>query len=288
MKKIIIIVLPIILLFVIYLISNNNNYTIKIESINSDSITSGSGIVYKKDNDGYYVLTLYHIIAYNDKIYIYDLNKNKQSAKLLYYDDYTDIAILKVNRGKFKVQNARCNDYKIGDNVLIYGINGKKRGNIKDKDYVVDVTNIYGNSKYKSIVINSNIESGDSGSIVIAGGKTIGIISVIDDNYGYAIPICDALNITNKLENNTLYRPNMKAQFKNSESDILGVLVYKIYPNSIISNIETGSIITKINDIRVQNISQFRNELYKYNKNTKVNFEYYYNNTYYIETVVLK
>jgi len=287
MKKTIICILLLISVFIIYLInSNNKNYLVEIESISDNEITNGNGVVYKKENSDYYILTLYHIIANSNEIYVYS-NGIKEKANLLYFDDYSDIAILTTKSNNLKVKKLNKCSCKINQNVTLVSINGKKTGTIKDLDFIVDVINKYGNSRYKSIVIAAPIELGDSGGIVMDKDKDIiGIISVMDEEYGYAIPICDAINIATKLEKSELNRPHLGAIFKNSETDIKGVLVYenKDYPYSF----EENSIITKINNVSVNNISEFRNELYKYAIGDSVTFEYYYDGAFHTKSIILK
>ena len=102
MKKVLIyvgIVLLILGSFITVLIFNKtdiNNSVVYIESIDEVSIRSGTGFVYKIDDNINYIVTSYHVIeGYND-IYIYNSNKKKVKANILNYDEYTDVAILTI------------------------------------------------------------------------------------------------------------------------------------------------------------------------------------------------
>ena len=293
-KKSFLIILFIIIVacFVSFYNYTKYNYLVYIESNSDEYLTSGSGIVYKKEGSNYYIVTNYHIIDSSDSITVFN-NKKVSSGTIVYYDDYTDIVVIKVNGANLRVKRLNECNYEAGNKVYIRGINGKKSGIIIEKEVVIDVPNTYGNSRYNAIKIESDITYGDSGSAVIdKKGNVIGILSVMDkdSDYAYAIPICDAMDVVHKLENNELYRPNLQATLKNSENSISGILVDKLYDDSVLkkSGIIQGDIITKINNVETNNISEFRNELYKYNINDKILLEYYRNNKYDTLYVILK
>ena len=184
-------------------------------------------------------------------------------------------------------------DYDINDEIKVKGYNIDKKGYILSKKEHIDVPNTYGNSVYDVMKLEYDIDYGDSGSAVIdRNNNVIGLLSVMDKNTkeGYAIPICDVMNIINLLYNNKLNRPNLKAQFTNSDSDIKGVLILNIYDNSLLNELklQKNDIITKVNNNNIENISDFRNELYKYYIKDNIAFEYYRDGTYYEVYGILK
>ena len=286
MKKFLLFILVILCTIVVFLIfKKSNNYIVGIENETSNSILNGSGIAYKCDRDKCYIVTNYHIVANSKKLYIYNSKKERISAKIEKYDDYTDIAIISVENYKLHTTSLDNCNYNINDIVIVKGYNIKKEGTIIDKDVKLDVPNMYGNSVYNTFMIDYDGNYGDSGSAIVdKKNKVIGLLSVMDKEtkYGYAIPICEVNSTIEMLMNDDIYRPNLEAQFTNSESDIKGILILNIYDNSELKelNIQKGYIITKVNNIPVENISKFRNELYKYSKGDIIDLEYYDNMDY--------
>ena len=293
MKRIIISILVLVSgISIILFLKNESDYIVGIENDTGNYLLTGNGITYKYYNNRYYIVTNYHIVANSKKIYIYNKNGKKSEAKLENYDDYSDIAILSTSN-KLKTINLTNCTYDINDKIRIKGYNIKKRGYIISKLEHIDVPNSYGNSVYDAMKLEYDIDYGDSGSAVInRENKVIGLLSVMDKETkeGYAIPICDVLDIADRLSNNSLNRPNLRAQFTNSKTNIKGVIILNIYDNSLLSeiNLQENDIITKINDINIENVSDFRNELYKYSIGDNISFEYYRDGVYYNKTCILK
>lgn len=288
MKKIF--ALIIIAIFIVILFFNDKkNYIVYIENVGKNEILSGNGIVYKFDNNKYYIVTNYHVIALYNDIYVYNNKGKKVKAVIEKFDDYIDIAILSVQGIKLDKANlTKCN-YNINDNVKILGKNINKKGIIEKDNIKLDVPNIYGNSIYNTFKINYDVDYGDSGSAVIdKSGDVIGIVSVMDLNEkkGYAMPICDVAKAIDLLMSNQINRPDLKARFSNSNSNIAGVLVLNVFEGSILENmgVQKGDIIVKLNDSNIQNISDFRNELYKYSSGDSIKLIYYRDNSYF-ETI---
>lgn len=293
MKRIIISILVLVSgISIILFLKNESDYIVGIENDTGNYLLTGNGITYKYYNNRYYIVTNYHIVANSKKIYIYNKNGKKSEAKLENYDDYSDIAILSTSN-KLKTINLTNCTYDINDKIRIKGYNIKKRGYLISKLEHIDVPNSYGNSVYDAMKLEYDIDYGDSGSAVInRENKVIGLLSVMDKETkeGYAIPICDVLDIADRLSNNSLNRPNLRAQFTNSKTNIKGVIILNIYDNSLLSeiNLQENDIITKINDINIENVSDFRNELYKYSIGDNISFEYYRDGVYYNKTCILK
>lgn len=294
MKKLIsyILITLLIISSVFLLFKKNNDYIVYIENDTDNYIMSGNGIVYKYIDNKYFIVTNYHIVANSKKIYVLSKQNKKSMAKLEKYDDYTDIAILSVE-GNYGVANLGNCDYDTNDKVKIKGHSINKSGYILSRLEHIDVPNTYGNSVYDAIKIKYNINYGDSGSAVLdKNNNVIGLLSVMDEETkeGYAIPICDAMNIVDLLEKNKLNRPNLNAQFTNNNSSIEGVLVSNIYDNSILHELklQKNDVITKINNVSVENVSDFRNELYKISNGDNISFSYYRNGTYYEVSGIIK
>ena len=81
---------------------NNNKYSpfdsiVFIESISDESLKNGMGFVYEVENNKNYIVTNYHVVESSNSLYVGNIEKEKISAKLVWYDIYTDIAVLQIN-----------------------------------------------------------------------------------------------------------------------------------------------------------------------------------------------
>ena len=290
MKKNIFIILLIVLLFFLYFYfkSNKCGYCVYVESINSEYLKRGNGVVYKSVDNNYYILTLYHIIESSDEIFVTNKNGERKKANLLYYDDYKDIAVLSIKNIKLNVINKIKCDYSFNDKVSILGFSSgkllKKPGIITGENVQIDIPNKYGNSNYSALKLDSNVDFGDSGSVVLdKNNNLIALISVkdTDSKHSYGIPICDALNIVSLLEKGKINRPNLKATVENSK-DVHGITVYNINSTSFLTTlgIKENDIITKVNNVDINNISEFRNELFKLGIGDEICLEFNRKNNY--------
>ena len=103
-KKIIYLVCIVLFILIIYGIYKSvgskkvdiSESLVYIEAINEEVIKSGTGFVYKIENNKNYILTNYHVIDEYNEIYVYNIDKEKVTAHLFTYDIYNDVAILKI------------------------------------------------------------------------------------------------------------------------------------------------------------------------------------------------
>lgn len=272
--------LCIVVLIVIYLQNNTYDSIVNIKSINDISEASGYGIVYKK-NSSSYIITNYHIVKNSKKIII----NNKIEAKLLNGDEYEDIAILEVLTTNFNVAKiSKKLNSKIVYTINSVDLNKRIKGKIIEKDSDVLVNLSDGNYILKAIKTTLKLKSGNSGSPLFDNkNKVVGIVTMMDDNYGYAIDINKALEVAKKLEKGKIIRPEINfqvASVKNKEvlnqynlitSVKEGVIVTKVFANS--NDIKVGDVITNINDNSVIDVAHFK--YYVYNSNGEINLTLY-------------
>ena len=182
---------------------------VRIECKNDKTTTIGSGIVYDIRNSNYYIVTSYHIIKGYSIINVQDENLNTKTATILNYDEDNDIAILLVDE-KLAVKKATFDlnkKLKKEDNVYIFTSYMDENNSyiIKEGTIFSEKENIkLNNISFNTIVINTNIEKGDSGSPLIdTKGKVIGMMFLKDkenENIGYALPIDFIFEKIEKLE----------------------------------------------------------------------------------------
>lgn len=286
-KYLLLIIVFILLCFVLINKKNNDIVVVAIKTYNNGILyKEGNGFVYKVE-DYTYILTNYHVISDSNDIYIY-YNNDKIKGKILNYDEYEDIAIIIVDKNKFNRKMDIGNNIKINDKIKVITSDNTINGKI-DSSIMPIKFNYNNKSKMLDLIkIDANIKEGYSGSPVVdKDNNVIGIITMIDgNNNSYAIPIdIDKIKI---LENGNIYRANLGISATTSNS-IKGVLLNEVFDNSKASyaNLICGDIIVSINDISVNDVSEFRYYLYKYKIGDIVKFRYFRNSNYYDTEIVL-
>lgn len=307
LKYVLIIVIFVLLISLIYLNKHNDlgdvsNFSVYIECIDNDSISTGSGFVYKESNNESYIITNYHVIESYSDIYVYNADKNKIKANILSYDEYTDLAILTINDdlGLDKASIGNSDKLNIGDKIYTVGtpmninyINTITNGEITNLNKKITIDTTHGMSEFDTIEIGAEVESGNSGGPLLnSKGEVIGVIFVKEEsnnNIAFALPINSVMEIVAKLENNEIVRPNLGAVMTNTtnielmnkygidEVEVNGVILLEVKDGYTLANnnLIVGDVITQFNNIKINNVNELRKELYKFNKGDKVEIEYY-------------
>lgn len=305
MKKriiyIFILILIVLFCFITYKIINKNyieriyNSLVYIECVDDNSINSGSGFVYKIEDNKDYILTNYHVIAGYFDIYLYNINKKKVKAKLVNYDDNNDIAILVIDDVlDLKVANIdKYSKVRPRDKVFTASFPLGIDNSGINSGSVIELRNIGHN--FKVIETSANIDFGSSGGALLnSNGKVIGMISLKDNNNSFSIPIDFVMNIVEKLENKRLNNINLGAVFTNITNiellqendieivDINGVVIVKLDENGLLfkNSLKKGDIITKFNDVDINNVNDLKEEISNHKKGDVVSIEYYRSNKY--------
>ena len=266
-----------------------------IESLKNGTATgSGSGFVYKEDDEYGYILTNQHVIDESEEIEITNIEGGVFNATLLGEDSYSDIAVLRVDKDAvLQVATLGSSDESnIGDTVFTVGsplgktyMGSVTKGILSGKNRTVTVSSQY---VMEVLQVDAALNPGNSGGpLANINGEVIGINSLKlsqseIEGMGFAIPIELVKTIAEKLENGEkIERPvlgvsmldaSSKYQlYKNGiilDSDIdEGVVVVEVSKNTPadVANLKKGDVILAINDVEVTNIAYFRAELYKYN-----------------------
>ncbi|MBQ9072490.1 MAG: serine protease [Bacilli bacterium] len=288
-----------------------DTYSVYIECLNEESISSGSGFVYKEIDDKSYIITNYHVIEDYNEIYVYNSDKEKIKASVLTKDEYTDIAILtiddelnlnSVSIGDSDKLNIKDKIYAVGTND-ISNISTVTSGIITDLDKEITIDTTHGMSEFSTIEMNALVESGNSGGPLLnSDGEVIGVVFVKDesvDDVAYALPINYVMDVVQKLENNEINRPSLGAiltnttnielmnEYEINQTDISGVILLEVY-EGYDYGFQKGDIITKFNNKSINNVNELRKELYKFNKGDNVEIEYYRSDINYKIKVELK
>ena len=288
-----------------------DNYSVYIECIGEENISSGSGFVYKEIDNKSYIITNYHVIEDYNEIYVYNSNKDKIKANVLNKDEYTDLAILIID-DKLNLDSASIGDsdkLNINDKIYAVGtidirdVSRVTSGIITALDKKITIDTTHGNSEFNTIEMSAEVESGNSGGPLLNyKGEVIGVVFIKDEsssNVAYAMPINYVIDIIKKLENNEINRPSLGAIMTNTtntelineyginQMNINGVILLEVY-DDYDYGFQKGDIIVNFNDKSINNVNDLRKELYKFNKGDRVEIEYYRNNINYKIDIELK
>lgn len=306
-----------------YAISKIYDATVMVNNYNDSMITNtGSGFVYRVDDNYGYIMTNHHVVENSKKITLYFNDENEVDATLLGSDKYLDLAVLKVDKKYVKAiasigKNSEC---KLGDPVLSIGSplgyeykGTVTNGIISGLDRLVGVS-INGNGDdwmMDVIQTNTAVNPGNSGGpLVNVDGEVIGVISLklvqnSVEGMGFAIPIEYAMSYVDILENGKVIdRPLLGISMVNAmagkaleklydvkidEKITKGVVVIEISKDSGASksSLKKGDVITKIGDKNVSTVAHMKYLLYKYNVGDTVEFTYYRDGLYHKTKVTL-
>ena len=269
---------------------------------------SGSGFIYKKDGNKYYIMTNNHVVEDATSVKITLTNKKSIETTLVGKDKYLDIAVLSFeSKDDYSVASlGSSTNTRVGDTVFTVGapIDSTTyswtvtRGILSGKDRMVSVsTSSKSNSAdyiMKSLQTDAVINSGNSGGpLCNANGEIIGItnmklVSSTIEGMSFAIPIEDAIEYADKLvSGDDVSRPQIGIPMAEiSQTAILyyyygieipkdveeGVVVVDVLDDSPAkeAGIKKGDIVTEVNGSKVTNMVELKYELYKYKVGDKV------------------
>lgn len=272
---------------------------------NSYSLGSGTGFVYKVDDDYGYILTNHHVIEGATTINVTNNASQTVEATLLGSDEYSDIAVLKISKDAVMSVSeiGNSSDMELGDTIFTVGSPlGEKymgtvtKGILSGKDRTVTVSLSSGSARMEVLQIDAAVNPGNSGGpLVNASGEVVGIISlklVMDEieGMGFAIPIEMAMSEVELLEKGEkierpvigvelidvtstyslyLHKINLDAKIK---SGAVIVSVEDGYPAAE-AGLRKGDVIVAIDDTNIEDSSHLRYVLYKYNVGDEVNLK---------------
>ncbi|MCX4248627.1 MAG: trypsin-like peptidase domain-containing protein [Bacilli bacterium] len=198
----------------------------------------GSGFVYKRENNAAYVLTNHHVIDGSKSIDVEMSNGVSTPGTLIGSDEFSDVAVVKIDASSV-LAVAEIGDsekLRVGDTVFAIGtpvsldysftvtrgiLSGKNRlVEMKSSSSSSDVYSFFGGNRdqkstdtwyMKLLQIDASINSGNSGGpLANCNGQVVGITNsklsssysqTSIENIGFAIPIEDALEVAENVEN---------------------------------------------------------------------------------------
>lgn len=260
---------------------------------------TGSGVIYKKDDQYAYIVTNQHVVTQADAVEIVLSDETNLEAEILGTDLFTDLAVLRVAADKVgdPIELGSSETLKVGEPVIAIGnplghmfAGSVTQGIISGKQRTIPLDfNNDGRPDWQAEVIQTDaaINPGNSGGALInIEGKLIGINSMkinqqLAQGIGFAIPIDTAKPIIEQLETTgQVTRPFMgveiysleevpKAEWKRTlklpDSVDGGVYIWSVEP---LSPAEEGGlkrldVITEFDGREISNILELRKILYE-------------------------
>ena len=274
---------------------------------NNNLAGSGSGVVYKKEDEYGYILTNYHVIDGASSVRILLTSGVEVDGEVLGGDKFMDIAVIRIaannviaiaKQGSTASLTLGSTIFAIGTPVgeryfntvtggYISGLNRKVTVSVEStSDWVQEV-----------IQIDAAINPGNSGGALFNfNGELIGITSMklVDsqiEGMGFAIKIEDAVKHIESFEKGeSIKRPYLGITYINvtekaalnyygfevDSSITEGVVVAKVEDNSAAkkAGIKKGDVILKLNDDNASSSAFLRYLLYKYNVGDTIKVTY--------------
>lgn len=233
--------------------------------VNGEQYASGTGFVYKTENNKAYILTNNHVISNSNDVYVTFTDGKIIKTEVVGKDVYSDIAVLAVDEKDIIsiAQLGKSKDLRLGDTVFAIGAPldsayswSVTRGIVSGKDRLVEVELSSGNTKTPMVVntlqTDAAINNGNSGGpLANSNGEVIGITSIklaseAIEGMGFAIPIENALEIAEELiSGKEIERPYLGVYML----DVINAYYSREYYNLIReANVTQGVVVTDIEE----------------------------------------
>lgn len=261
----------------------------------------GSGVIVSANG---YILTNWHVSG--DKLsscYVNLSNGNGYTGKVVWADKDLDLSIVKINMTNLKyIKLADSDVIKVGQTVYAIGNpigfefqRTVTRGIISGKDRTIKLEEDDKVSYMEDLIqTDATINPGNSGGPLIdENGNVIGINTVkitSAEGIGFAVPINVVKTIIASFTANGSFTEAYLGLFGYDKEVIpyldsnvqlnSGVYVAKVSLDGPlrVSGVKEGDIITKIDDIEINKITDLREYIYTKNPNDVVNLSIYRNN----------
>ncbi len=287
---------------------------------NNQLHSTGTGFIYKRSENKYYLLTNYHVIQNGNSVKIVLTNDKEVETTVVGGDPFADIAVLSFESDEELVVSkiATSNNMRVGDTVFAIGapldsnvyswsvtrgvLSGKRRKvNVKVASSTID------DWIMEVLQTDAAINSGNSGGpLCNSNGEVVGITNMKlvtegVEGMGFAIPIEDATVLGDKIiSGEDISRPclgigmydvgsSKYGSYYTSSKANYGVVVTKVYDSSpaYLAGLKQGDIIIGINDVDITDVATLRVQLYKYQLNTEIKIKYLRDNKVEVAKVIL-
>ncbi len=250
---------------------------------------SGSGVIITADG---YILTNNHVVEGGQTYSVTLANGDEMEAQLVGTDQFTDLAVLKVSGQMPAVATFGNSDVlKPGESVIAIGSplgdfkNSVTSGVVSATGRSLDTGNGY--LMENMIQTDAAINEGNSGGpLVNLAGQVIGIntlivrnssgASTVVEGLGFSIPSSTAQVIATQLmKNGALIRPYLGVNYQTIDPTIARMYNLPVQYGAYVTAVGSGSpadkagirvddIITKLNDISIDDTHPYINALYSF------------------------
>ncbi len=229
---------------------------VSIESVSNTSQKKfGSGVIISDDG---YLVTAFHILS--GSLSSVKIDEKTYIANLIGFDEYADLAVLKINEGNLRSIEFPDNfDLKIGQTVFAIG-NPYNLGISLSKGILSGTGRNFGNPYLDIIQTDAAINQGSSGgAIVDSNGNLIGLSTSIasvsggSDGVGFALPAERVISIANEIIKygrvNRAWIGDFKFKrgyYNNENERVPALYVFGIDNSNIKGGLKDGDIIINI------------------------------------------
>lgn len=275
--------------------------------VNGRLYSTGTGFIYKTDDNNGYILTNEHVIDGASEVKVVLTNDKEITVKIVGSDSYSDIAVLSIDKSEVisVAEIGSSEKLRVGDTSFAVGapVNASSyawtvtRGIISGKNRLVSVSATTTSSAYIAEVLQTDtaINNGNSGGpLCNSNGEVIGITNMklassTIEGMGFAIPIETAVKYADKfISGESIERPylgvtltdglntnNSYSYYFGGSATSTGVYVNSVEDDSpaLAAGIEKGDKIVAVGDTSVEDVAHFKYELYKYEIGDKVSLK---------------
>ena len=272
---------------------------------------TGTGFIFKREGNTYYLLTNFHVINGGSLIKIKFTDGTEVPVNVVGGDQFADVAVLSYESEKELTVSSigSSSSTRVGDTVFAIGAPIDSdvfswtvtRGILSGKDREVSVSvsgSVSNDWIMKVLQTDAAINSGNSGGpLCNSNGEVIGITNMklsssSIEGMGFAIPIEDALGYADQIiSGKGVQRPYLGVSMADANNsyyayrfgygtDQKGVLFVNVEEGSAAdkAGLKSGDIVIGLNDEEVKDTATFRYKLYKYEMGTEVKIKYLRNN----------
>lgn len=262
------------------------------QEVESRESGTGSGVIYKVEDDYAYIITNNHVIEDAKKLEVSLENGEKVAAELVGQDALTDLAVLKIDakHAEYALPFGDSDALRSGDSVVAIGnplgldFSGTvTKGIVSAKNRSINVNTSAGEWALNVIQTDAAINPGNSGGALLnSAGEVIGInsLKIAKDGVegiGFAIPSNDVIPLAEEMmKSGKIERPylgismvdldQISAQYTQFLPDNIdgGVIIANVDPNAAASQagIQSEDIVTEINGTPIENAQALKRILY--------------------------
>lgn len=239
----------------------------------------GSGVIINKHG---YILTNNHVIAGADEILVALKSGNVKKAKIIGTDPETDLAVLKIEGDELPtIVLGKDTEARVGDVVLAIGNPFGVGQTVTSGIISATGRDMLGINTFENFIqTDAAINPGNSGGALINPyGELIGINTAIfsrsggSQGIGFAIPVSLAKNVMQQIiEHGLVKRGWLGVAIQSIDSQLAeslgltstnGVIITNIIVNGPAdkAKLTRGDVITKINDVKINNVRHALNTI---------------------------